>query len=101
MIYGREAIYITVSLHGFPAGPKLCTQMLGCAPKGAPTDNALRSKVGTSLNTRRQVVNCCRERIGLETYSRGSDAVYSEPGLFSFWNSFISRSASAVLPCLR
>ncbi len=33
MIYGRETIYITVSLHDFPAGPKLCTQMLakGCA----------------------------------------------------------------------
>jgi hypothetical protein len=35
------------------------------------------------------------------TYCRWSGAVCSEPVLFSFWNSFISRSASAVLPCLR
>jgi hypothetical protein len=40
MICGREAIYITVSLDAFPAGPKLCTQMLGWAPKAAPTYNA-------------------------------------------------------------
>lgn len=56
---------------------------------------------GGGLYALRQVVHCRREPIGLEAYSRGSDAVWFEPLLFSSSNCFISRSASAVLPCLR